>query len=91
MMSGFSRNYPPKSAPPAALHVLYCLARFLTFAPSLTHLAATKTHNNNCAYPQSGTIPVSTCYGDTDGTITMQHKDFYTPHTSIICILRSCA
>ena len=35
-------------------------------------------------YPQSGTIPVSTCYGDTDGkeflTITIQHKDFYTPH-----------
>ena len=70
-----------------------CLARFLTFVPSLAHLAATKTHNNNCAYPQNGklTIPGSTCYGDTDGTITIQHKDFYTPHTSIICILRSCA
>ena len=59
-----------------------CLARFLTFVPSLAHLAATKTHNNNCAYPQSGTIPVSTCYGDPNGTITIQHKDFYTPHTS---------
>ena len=47
-------------------------------------LAATKTHNNNCAYPQIGTIPVSTCYGDTDGTITMQHKDFYTPHAHVM-------
>ena len=72
-MSGFSRHYPPKSAP---------AARFLTFVPSLAHLAATKTHNNNCAYPQSGTIPVSTCYGDTDGTITIYDKDLYTTHVN---------
>ena len=77
-MCRFPEIIRPKS-PPAALSGA---ARFLTFVSSLTHLAATKTHNNNCAYPQSGTIPVSTCYGDTDGTITIQHKDFYTPHTS---------
>ena len=72
-MCRFPEIIRPKSAP---------AARFLTFVPSLAHLAATKTHNNNCAYPQSGTIPVSTCYGDTDGTIRMYDKDVYTPHTS---------
>ena len=66
-----------------------CLARFPTFLPSPAHLAAAKTRDNNRAHTQSGTIPVSTCYGDTEGTITIYDKDLYTPHTSIICILRS--